>query len=257
MKETELDHVPNPATETLSAVVTEAETVIVTVMITAPVADLLHADAHVLDLDLVLVPRENSALALALPRDEGHVLAVPHALDALHPPDGPLLQEKPHLHLISTVMCRRLATEANRPVVEPAPRIANRDHDLAKLTATSLALSEKVAKKERPNPQQSRSMTRMTEILVGGVVVDEEAQADGEVVPVDEAVLVDEAEDSYDRYPGNFSIYSQCNNSIHVQLAEMQKLRLFQDHFKSRSRSRSIDLAFFLIVIGNPLHPKS
>ncbi|KAJ5554144.1 hypothetical protein N7513_004103 [Penicillium frequentans] len=190
-----LDHVPNPGTETLTAVATEAETVIVTVMIIAPAAGLLHADVHVLDLDLVNVFPENHALVLGLPaRDEGHDPDVPHALDALLPPDGPLLLGKPHLHLISTVMCRRLATEANHPVVEPAPRIANKDRDLAKLIATFLALSERLAKKERPNLQQSRLKTRMTELLVGGVVVDEEAQADVEVVPVDEAVLADEAE---------------------------------------------------------------
>lgn len=252
MTEIELDHVPNPATETLTAAVTEAETVIVTVMITAPVADLLHADAHVLDLDLVLVSLENSAPVLGLPsRDGGRVLAVPHVLDALLPLDGSLLPEKPHLHLISTVMCRRLATEANHPVVEPAPRIANKDHDLVKLIATSLALSERVAKKERPNLQQSRLKTWMTETLVGEVVVDEEAQADVEVVPVDGAVLADEAEDSYEENPG--ILVSQCNNIIHVRPADIKS----DDSLRSILVSRSIDLAFFLIVIGDPLHPKS
>lgn len=227
MTETDLDHVPNPGTETLTAVATEAETVIVTVMIIAPAAGLLHADVHVLDLDLVNVFPENHALVLGLPaRDEGHDPDVPHALDALLPPDGPLLLGKPHLHLISTVMCRRLATEANHPVVEPAPRIANKDRDLAKLIATFLALSERLAKKERPNLQQSRLKTRMTELLVGGVVVDEEAQADVEVVPVDEAVLADEAECSYEGYR-RISVF-QCNNSMHVRLAEMQKRRLLK-----------------------------
>lgn len=211
MTETDLDRVPDPGTETLTAVATEAETVIVIVMITAPVAGLLHAGVHVLGLP---------------PRDEGHDPDVPHALDALRPPDGPLLPEKPHLHLISTVMCRRLATEANHPVVEPAPRIANKDRDLARLIAMFLALSERLAKKERPTLQQSRSKTRMTEVFVGGVVVDEEAQADVEVVPVDEAVLADEAEGSYERY--RRILVLQCNNSMHVRLAEMQKRRLFK-----------------------------
>ncbi|KAJ5658413.1 uncharacterized protein N7484_002062 [Penicillium longicatenatum] len=200
--ETELDHGPYPVTETPTAVATEAETVIVTVMTTAHVADPLHADVHVHDLDLVLVPPENSALVHDLPpRDEGHDLAVPHALDGLPPLDGPLRPEKHPLLLISTVMCRRLATEANHPVVGPAPQIANKDHDLAKLIVTSLAPSERAARKERSKIQQSRLKTRMTEVLVGGVVVDEGARADVEVVHVDEVVLAGEAEDSYEGIP--------------------------------------------------------